>query len=141
MGILDTILGATRGPQDTAHPGGPAANGVSLVGGLIQQHGGLQGLMTQFSSNGLGDVFSSWVGLGENKQISEDQIQQVLGSEQVTALAQKLGVDPAQATALISQYLPKVIDKLTPAGQVDPNHDVEGGLAGLLQGGLGKLLG
>ena len=41
---------------------------------------------------GQGDAVASWVGMGENKPVSSNQIQQALGSEQVQALAAKLGV-------------------------------------------------
>jgi uncharacterized protein YidB (DUF937 family) len=50
----------------------------------------------------------------------------------VRALAAKLGVDPDQAAQMISQFLPKVVDKLTPTGQVDPNADHQAGLSALL---------
>lgn len=63
-------------------------------------------------------MFSSWVSSGENKAISAEMINQVLGTDQVQALAQKLGVDPAQASEFIAQHLPQLIDQLTPHGQV-----------------------
>jgi uncharacterized protein YidB (DUF937 family) len=97
--------------------------------------------MGLFAKNGLGEVFSSWVGVGDNKEISAEQIQKVLGEEHVAALAQKFGIEPAAASEMMAQYLPKIVDKLTPAGEVDPNHDVAGGLSALVKGGLGKLLG
>jgi uncharacterized protein YidB (DUF937 family) len=56
--------------------------------------------------------------MGENQPISPDQIQKVLGSDQVNALAAKLGVDPVQASHFLAEYLPKVVDKLTPEGKV-----------------------
>jgi small-conductance mechanosensitive channel len=50
-------------------------------------------------------------GMGENQSISADQIQKLLGSEQVNALAAKIGVDPAQLSHFLAEYLPKVVDK------------------------------
>lgn len=131
MGLLDSILGAATGKTDGSGGGGAAAL-VGIVGGLLQQSGGLQGLANKFSQGGAGNAFSSWVGTGENQPISNDQIQKVLGSDQVRALAAKMGVDPAQASQLLAQYLPKVVDKLTPAGKIDPAADHEQGLAALL---------
>ena len=66
-------------------------------------------------------VVNSWIGSGQNQAVSPDQIQQVLGSGQVQALAQKLGVSPEQASATLSQLLPTVMDKLSPNGAV-PEH-------------------
>ena len=131
MGLLDSLLGGLGGKSQQ-----PATGGTDAIAGVLSavlaQNGGVQGLMSKFSQGGLGGVFSSWVGTGENQPVSPSQVQSVLGSEQVQALAAKLGIDPAMASGLLAQYLPKVVDKLTPAGQVDPNADHQQGLAALL---------
>ena len=138
MGLLDSILGAASGKSDA--PGG-AAPLIGVLGGLLAQSGGLQGLANKFSQSGQGKVFSSWVGMGENQPISGNQVQNVLGSDQVNALAAKMGVDPAQASHFLAEYLPKIVDKLTPAGKVDPTADHEQGLAALLPALLQDLRG
>jgi uncharacterized protein YidB (DUF937 family) len=129
MGLLDSILGAVNRQSEAS---GGASPLIGILGGLLEQSGGLQGLMNKFAQHGQGGTFSSWVGLGENQPISSDQIQKVIGSDQINALAAKLGVDPTQASHFLAEYLPKVVDKLTPAGQVDPNADHQQGLADLL---------
>jgi uncharacterized protein YidB (DUF937 family) len=70
--------------------------------------------------------------MGENEAISSNQVQNALGSEQVKALAAKMGIDPAQASGFLAEYLPKIVDKLTPAGKIDPAADHQQGLAALL---------
>jgi uncharacterized protein YidB (DUF937 family) len=129
MGLLDSILGAATG--QSASTGGQNTL-LTALGGILTQNGGLQGLMNKFARAGHGDAVSSWVGMGENKAISGDQIQNVLGSDQVKAIAAKLGVDPAQASTFLAEYLPKVVDKLTPAGKIDLTADHQQGLANLL---------
>ena len=129
MGLLDSILGAASGKSDA--PGG-AAPLIGVLGGLLAQSGGLQGLANKFSQSGQGNVFSSWVGMGENQPISGNQVQNALGSDQVSVLAAKMGVDPAQASHFLAEYLPKVVDKLTPAGKVDPSADHQQGLASMI---------
>jgi uncharacterized protein YidB (DUF937 family) len=69
--------------------------------------------------------------LDENQPISSNQIQQALGSDQVRALAARMGVDPALASQFLAEYLPKIV-KLTPKGKVDPTADTQQGLAALL---------
>jgi uncharacterized protein YidB (DUF937 family) len=59
-------------------------------------------------------------------------MQNALGSQQVNAIATKLGVDPGAASGFLAEYLPKVVDKLTPAGKIDPSADHQKGLAALL---------
>ncbi len=88
--------------------------------------------MNKFSQGGLSGIFSSWVGTGENQPITGAQVHNALGSEQIQALAAKIGADPATASGLLAQFLPKVVDKLTPAGQIDPNADHQQGLAAML---------
>ena len=129
MGLFDSILGAVTGKTDSS---GGATQLIGVLGGLLAQSGGLQGLATKFSQSGQGNAFQSWVGLGENQPISGDQIRNVLGSEQVKALAAKMGVDPAQASNFLAEFLPKVVDKLTPTGKIDPTADHQQGLAALL---------
>ncbi len=130
MGLLDSLLGDSAGKTPAA--GGTEAALVGVLSTVLAQNGGVQGLMNKFSQGGLGGIFSSWVGTGENQPVSASQVQNALGSEQVQALAAKIGVDPAVASGLIAQFLPKVVDKLTPTGQVDPNADHQQGLAALL---------
>jgi uncharacterized protein YidB (DUF937 family) len=129
MGLLDSILSAVTGKGDTS---GKEAPLIGILSGLLTQCGGLQGLASKFSQTGQGDAFSSWVGMGENQPISSNQIQQALGSDQVRAIATRMGVDPNLASNFLAEYLPKIVDKLTPAGQIDPAADHQQGLAALL---------
>jgi uncharacterized protein YidB (DUF937 family) len=52
-----------------------------------------------------------------------------------------MGVDPNLASSFLAEYLPKIIDKLTPTGKVDPNADAQQGLASLLPSLLQSLAG
>ena len=129
MGLFDSILGAVSGKTEGS---GGAAQLIGVLGGLLAQSGGLQGLASKFAQSGQENAFQSWVGMGENQPISNNQIQNALGSEQVKALAAKMGIDPTQASSFLAEYLPKVVDKLTPAGKIDPSADHQQGLAALL---------
>jgi len=112
-----------------------------VLGGLLAQSGGLQGLANKFAQSGQGNAFQSWVGMGENEAISSNQIQRALGSEQVNAIATRMGVDPWVASNFLAEYLPKIVDKLTPQGKVDPAADHQQGLAALLPSLLQSLAG
>ena len=135
MGLFDSILSAFSGKSDSAdaNPLGAA------LASLLEKNGGIQGLMAKFSQGGLGDIFSSWVGLGENKSISPDQINSLLGSDQIGSIAKGLGIEPALASGFLADHLPKIIDKLTPSGQVEAGADDAKGLASLLPSLLASL--
>jgi uncharacterized protein YidB (DUF937 family) len=116
MGLLDNLEGMAVSKVAGSNP---EAAGILE---MIQNHpGGLNGLVQAFHQNGLGGVVNSWTGTGENQAATSAQIQQVVGSERVQALAQKLGVSQDAASATLAQLLPTVIDKLTPNGSV-PEH-------------------
>jgi uncharacterized protein YidB (DUF937 family) len=92
----------------------------------------------QFQRAGLGEVIGSWIGTGRNLPVSAEQIGQALGSDTVAQIAQRLGVDPAQAAGQLSHILPEVIDRLTPNGQLPAQTgagapDLLGMLGGLLR--------
>ena len=129
MGLLDSILAAASGKTGATGEANPL---MGIISGLLAQSGGLQGLANKFSQSGQGNAFQSWVGMGENQPVSSGQIQNALGSEQVKAMASRMGVDPAMASNFLAEYLPKIVDKLTPAGKIDPSADHQQGLAALL---------
>lgn len=107
---------------------------MNLIGG---QSGGLNGFLNQFSSKGLGDVASSWVGAGKNLPVSPDQIRNVLGDDTISSITSKLGLDKNTVTKQLSNMLPRVVDKLTPEGKV-PQGDILTQGRDLLSGLLGK---
>lgn len=129
MGLLDSILGAASGKSGASGQPNPL---IGIVSGLLAQSGGLQGLASKFSQSGQGNAFQSWVGMDENQPVSSNQIQNALGSEQVNAIATRMGVDPGIVSTFLAEYLPKIVDKLTPAGKIDPTADHQQGLAALL---------
>ncbi len=97
---------------------------MSVVMNLFgEQSGGLNGLLSQFAAKGLGDVFESWVGTGKNASISPNQIQNVLGSDQIKNIASKLGLSSDDVLSQLSDLLPQAVDKLTPEGKI-PQGDI-----------------
>jgi uncharacterized protein YidB (DUF937 family) len=132
MGLLDDIGGGALG---SLLGGGKQSNLIDALGGLLgnQQTGGLNGLVQQFASKGLGDIVNSWVGTGPNKAITSEQIQSALGSDTVNQLAYKVGLPADQLSSQLATLLPGVIDKLTPNGQI-PQGDISSQALNLLKG-------
>ncbi len=131
MSFLEDIAGKELGSM-LSSSSNPLASTVMQM--INNQPGGLSGLVQQFHDKGLGSLASSWVGTGQNLPISADQIQHVLGSDQVKELAAKVGISPEAASSHLAQLLPLVIDKLTPNGQLPQTSS-------LLQTGLDFLKG
>jgi uncharacterized protein YidB (DUF937 family) len=91
---------------------------TTLLNAVNNHPGGVAGLVEAFQQRGLGGVVSSWVGTGANQPVSPQQVQSALGDQQVEDIASKLGVSKEDASSHIAQWLPAVIDHLTPNGQV-----------------------
>ena len=107
MGLLDGLLGGAVG-----------AEVATVVNGLIEKHGGVQGIIAQLEQQGLGNTVRSWVGTGPNQPISPDQVHQAFGADTISAMAAKVGLSPQDLASKLAQLLPTAIDKLTPHGTV-----------------------
>jgi len=117
MGMLDGLIGLMAGGTQKGQS--PL---LQMAGQLIQQNGGLPGIINKFQQAGRGQQAGSWVGTGQNMPITADQLQQVLGSGQIGQIAQQLGLSHSEAGNCLAQALPQLIDKLTPTGQISADH-------------------
>ena len=107
MGMLDGLLGGIVG-----------AGMVSVVNGIIEKHGGLQGVVSEFEKNGLGATVQSWVGTGPNQPILPDEVHKTLGPDLLQQLSEKSGLSVQDLAQKLSHVLPEAVDKLTPAGAI-----------------------
>ena len=134
MGLFDEALNLLKGQMgDTAAEGQSGLMGVVM--GLVNQQGGLSGLVSQLSQGGLGDAVKSWIGTGANQPVSGEAITQAMGSDKIQELAAKAGLSTDALSSGLAQMLPGVVDKLTPNGEVPSGDLMEQGLA-LLKGKL-----
>jgi uncharacterized protein YidB (DUF937 family) len=142
MGLLDIVGGMLGGQGGQGGLGGLGGGGqaelLNLVVSMLAsngqggpQGGGLAALVEQFQAAGLGEQVNSWIGTGQNLPVSPEQLQGALGGDQMSMMAEKMGLSTGDLGAQLSQMLPQVVDQLTPDGQVP-----DGGL-----GNLGDLLG
>ncbi|MBB4841989.1 uncharacterized protein YidB (DUF937 family) [Paucibacter oligotrophus] len=146
MGLMDSLLGAAQqalaGGQGAAGQAG-GVDWISLASGLLangSQHGGLAGLLQQLQGSGLAEQVQSWISTGANLPVSGDQLSSALGSDVIGKLAAQAGVSQGEVGAQLAQWLPQIIDHLTPNGQVPQGGagnlgDLAGMLGGLLKQG------
>lgn len=126
-GGLGGMLGGTLG-------GALGGGGGAGAGGL----GGLGGLLAQLQQGGLGDAAQSWVSTGENLPVSGEQLSAALGADRIDAIAQQVGMPAGDLSSQLAQYLPQVVDRMTPNGQLPDGGADLGGLLGNVLGGLLK---
>jgi uncharacterized protein YidB (DUF937 family) len=100
--------------------------GGALAGGAAGSilSGGLGDLLKQFQQSGLGDVAKSWVGSGPNQPVSADDLGKVLGSDQIKNLMAHSGLSRDDLLDALHQYLPQVVDQLSPQGRLPSEQEV-----------------
>jgi uncharacterized protein YidB (DUF937 family) len=102
--------------------GGLLAGGAA--GSILS--GGLGDLLNQFQQKGLGDKADSWVSNGPNKQIAPGDLANALGADQIEALTSQSGLSRDELLQGLSQYLPDVVNHLTPDGRLPDENELSG---------------
>lgn len=134
MGLAESLLGGAAQGQGNS---GVAAALLPEILSWVQQQGGVGNAVSALTSSGLGEQAQSWISNGDNQQMATQQVAQLLGSDQVTQLAAKIGVSPEQIQSGVATLLPQVINHLTPNGDTS-NPDESNSL---LSSALGKFFG
>lgn len=132
------LLGYLASREGTG--GGQVGAGSGGLGGFLQQvmggeappanqvsaaaSGGLGALLQRFEQNGYGNVVNSWIGQGQNQQISPDELHEALGPQAVNDLSQHTGVPRNELLSQLAQALPGIVDRLTPQGRIPNQQEV-----------------
>lgn len=152
MGLLDDVIGAALGAKPTQSrtaQGQPAQDQFSQIAAALTallaprpgaasagqaapsapqaSSGGLDVLINQFKQNGLEDVINSWIGTGQNQAVSPNQLREALGQKTINDLSRQSGAPQDDLLSQLSRYLPGVIDRLTPNGQLPNQADLRSG--------------
>jgi len=118
------------------------------AGGLMQALAGLTGgkdggldlagLASKLQDNGMGEQVKSWLGDGENAEVSADQVTSALGQDQITAMASKMGVSTDDAANTLKDALPSLLDKASAGGSIKEQFGSAEGLMNMAKGFLNK---
>ena len=119
MGLFDSIAGAAISKLSG---GGSQGAMVQAAITLFNEHGGLAGILHKFRENGMEAEVASWVGKGKNLPIAAERIQQVVGRNALNDMAKKFDIPADELSRKLAEYLPGVVDKLTPEGKVPKNQ-------------------
>ena len=129
MGLFDNLAGSVLGKM-----AGDQGNLVPLAMEMLNQYGGLAGILEKFNASGFAEQAASWVAKGENMPLSAEQIVSTLGASTIAEMANKLNMTAEALREQLAQKLPKVIDKLTPDGVVSNNSaSLLGAVLGMLK--------
>jgi uncharacterized protein YidB (DUF937 family) len=95
----------------------------------------LDTVVNTIKEKGMEDNVESWIGTGDNKAISANQLNDALGTDLMSSLSQKTGIPEKELSGMLSTLLPVVVNQLTPQGKVEGNN------GSLVSTGLGLLKG
>lgn len=129
-GGLDDILGQLTGGQGGTATGVRAGGGglagmlLPLVGGFLE-NGGLNKILSGFTQQGMGSQAASWVGTGDNEPVSGAEVEQVVGADESSLIAEKLGISNEQASDAVAEVLPRVVDQISPQGELPAETDLD----------------
>jgi uncharacterized protein YidB (DUF937 family) len=113
MGLLDDAMGMLGGGK-----GGGSSQIMGALGGLVASAGGMEGIMSKLEASGMGDKLQSWIGTGQNQEMSAAEVEQALGKEEIQKAAAEAGVSEQEAADGLAGLLPQVIDKISPDGKL-----------------------
>lgn len=128
MQMATQIIGAKLGGSN----GGNSDLISSVIGNLLggKSDGGIDlgSLVGGLQNGGLADIAQSWLGDGDNAEISQSQITDLLGSDKIQEAASQLGADQGDLLRGLQEMLPQVVDKSSSGGNL---LDAVGGIGGL----------
>ena len=113
-----------REPQE---PGGLAGvlrtifGGGSVPGPVLSR--GVGNTVQDFERSGHGEIARSWVGRGQNRSITPENLEGALGEDGIRDLMQQTGMERDELLATLSEHLPRVIDHLTPEGRLPTEQE------------------
>jgi Uncharacterized protein conserved in bacteria len=133
MGFLDEVVGSLLNGN---------AGKYQAILTWVNEQGGIQALLEKLQNGGLGEIVSSWISnQHDNQPVSSEMVTSALGTSAVSDLGQKLGIDASSASTMLAEYLPKIVDALSPQGEVDSQAHTDLLSAGMDLLKSGKLFG
>ena len=108
----------------------------SAIGGLLggnNNDGGLDlsSLVGNLQNGDLSNIAESWLGDGDNEEISEEQVEGLFGSEKIQEMASQLGANQGDVLSGLKEALPQMVDKSSSGGSLLDSVGGVSGLAGL----------
>jgi uncharacterized protein YidB (DUF937 family) len=123
-GGLGGALGGGGGLGDLLKGGLGGLLAGGAAGSVLS--GGLGDLLNQLQQGGHGEAANTWVGKGENKAIAPGDLANALGADQIESLSAQSGLSRDELLSGLSQYLPQVVDHLTPDGRLPTEQEIAG---------------
>ncbi|WP_322997106.1 YidB family protein [Castellaniella sp.] len=117
MGLFDGLAGQMIG-KILEQQGGTVGRLFAVAQDLVQQNGGLAGLLKKFQEAGFDEQVTSWLGDGENLPITQEQVLATIGQGPIADLAEKFGLSSEEISSGLAQWLPEAVNHLSENGKL-----------------------
>jgi uncharacterized protein YidB (DUF937 family) len=99
----------------------------------VQRNGGVGAVLDRFKQKGYGPQANSWISTGPNQMLDARGIDDVIGPDELSGMAQQLGLPRQEVADGFAEIIPEMVDQLSPQGELPPEADEA------LTGGLSEL--
>lgn len=89
----------------------------------------ISSIIGNMQAGNMGDMLQSWLGDGQNEEISGNQISKLIGSDKISEFASKLGLSEDEAIGGLQDAMPKMVDSASSGGSL---LDTVGGIGGAI---------
>jgi uncharacterized protein YidB (DUF937 family) len=124
-GVLGSILGGGAARGGGLGGGNPILRMLLPVVAAMLMNGGLQKILSRLQEQGKGAKGQSWVSTGPNEPVDAADIREALDEQELSRIAQQLGVSEDEAAEAVAQVLPDVVDQATPQGELPANEELD----------------
>lgn len=129
-GLGGAALGSVLGGMMTRGRGARGGSRGMLVAMLlpfamqwVQRNGGIGAVLEKFRQKGYRQQAASWVASGDNEPIEAEAVDNVVGREELSRIAQRLGVAEGDVAEAFAEILPEMTNQLSPGGDIAPEAD------------------
>lgn len=112
---------------------------TTAFSGLTGGKGGLDlsAILEAMQSGGMAEIAQSWLGDGQNAEISNSNLDELFGADKLSEFASQLGLSQEEAAGGLRDALPQIVDNASRGGSL---LDSIGGIEGAIDM-AGKLFG
>jgi OmpA-OmpF porin, OOP family len=87
---------------------------------IARQRGGISGFLDRFKAAGFGSEVASWVGGTDAVPLSGQELEETLGFDVISEIADKAGVSQSFAGTILGYAIPKIVGQLAQGGAIPP---------------------
>lgn len=139
MGASAFIQSKLSGDNGSGLDLGSLTSALSGLTGGNSDNGGFDigSILGKMQSGGMADIAQSWLGDGDNQEISESNVTDMFGADKISEFASQLGLSNEEAIGGLRDAMPQMVDKASSGGSL---LDSIGGIGGAINM-AGKLFG